>query len=322
MAQLGASHSQIARTFGCTRVCITRLFQRLRQTGQTSDRPRSGRPRVTTPQEDRYIRGIHLRNRFIPASATAATALGHPISRQTVSRRLRERGIRARRPYRGVILTPQRRRNRLQWARHVRRWQVRDWSRVLFTDESRFCVFRADGRQRVYRRVGERLAPNCIREVPAHGGGGVMVWGGICGELKTRLVIIHGNLNAQRYRDEILRPVAIPFIRQQPRGIVFQHDNARPHTARLTRDYLNNMNVHVLPWPASSPDMNPIEHLWDHIDRQIRKRPVPPANQHQLEQYLIHAWQQIPRHVIRRLTSSMRRRVVACVNAQGGHTRY
>ena len=322
MVQQGASHVDVARRLGCARITITRLMQRLRQTGQTSDRPRSGRPPVTTPREDRYIRVLHLRNRTVTATSTAATALGHRISRQTVYRRLRQYGIRPRHPYRGPLLTPRHRNNRLIWARRVRRWQRRDWARVMFSDESRFLIFRNDGRQLVYRRFGERLAPNCVQQVWLFGGGGLMVWGGICGDVKTRLVVIRGNLNAQRYRDDILRPVVVPFLQQQPRGLIFQHDNARPHTARLTQNFLANANVQVLPWPACSPDMNPIEHLWDHLDRQIRRRRVPPVNVQDLERRLLEEWQRITPNVIRRLTSSVRRRVLACIDAHGGHTRY
>ena len=179
-------------------------------------------------------------------------------SRQTVYRRLRAHGIRARRPYRGAFLTPQHRLNRRISARRFQWW---NWARIMFSDESRFCIFRNDGRQHVYRRVGERLAPNCIHQVRPYGGGGLMVWGGICGDVKTRLVVIRGKLNAQRYRDDILQPVVVPFIQQQPNGIIFQHDSARPHTARLTKNNLANANIHVLPWPACSPDMNPIEHM-------------------------------------------------------------
>ncbi|XP_071102331.1 uncharacterized protein [Haliotis cracherodii] len=162
---MGATPRQIARTFNCSQTTISKLIIHYQQTGQNQDRPRSGRPRVTTPADDRYIRQIHLRNRCVTATSTVATALGHAISRRTVLRRLRAADIRAYRPFHGMALTRLHCQRRLQWARTVRRWQRRDWARVLFTDENRFCLFRNDGRVRGFRRRGKRLAPNFIREV-------------------------------------------------------------------------------------------------------------------------------------------------------------
>ncbi|XP_048257532.1 uncharacterized protein LOC125383253 [Haliotis rufescens] len=92
---MGATHRQISRTFNCSQTTISKLIIRYQQAGQTQDRPRSGRPRVTTPAEDRYIRQIHLRNRCVTATSAAATALGHAISRRTVLRRLRTAGTMA-----------------------------------------------------------------------------------------------------------------------------------------------------------------------------------------------------------------------------------
>ncbi len=146
MLQLGATHQHVARIFGCTRPTITRLLTRYRQTGHTVDRPRSGRPRVTNDNDDRYLRILHLRNRFLTVTSSSLTGLGHPISRRTVSRRLRRNGIRAYRPFQGMTLTRQHRLRRLRWGRTVRPWQNRNWQRVFFQ------LFRADGRVRVYRR--------------------------------------------------------------------------------------------------------------------------------------------------------------------------
>ncbi|XP_071083517.1 uncharacterized protein [Haliotis cracherodii] len=140
MAKIGATQRQIARTFNFSQTTLSKLIIRNQQTGQTQDRPRSRRPRLTTPAEDRYIRQIHLRNRCVTATSTAAAALGHAIRRRTVLRRLRMAGIRAYRPFRRMALTRLHRLRRVQWARTVRRWQRRDWARVLFTDESRFCL--------------------------------------------------------------------------------------------------------------------------------------------------------------------------------------
>lgn len=322
MVQMGATHAHVATTLGCARITITRLMRRYRQTGRTVDMPRSGRPRVTTANEDRHLRILHLRNRFLTVTESATTGLGHAISRRTAARRLRQHGIRAYRPNRGVHLTRQHRRQRLQWARNVRQWQARNWRRVIFSDESRFQLYKNDGRTRVYRRRGERFRRCCIQTVVPFGGGSVMVWGGISGQGKTDLVVVDGNLNAQRYIDQILRPVLLPFLQQHNNRTLFQQDNARPHTARITREFLQRNNVNVLPWPARSPDLSPIEHLWDHLGRQIRQRAVVPGNRQELARALREEWQRIPDRVIIRLIFSARRRVHACIEARGGHTRY
>ena len=78
---------------------------------------------------------------------------------------------------------------------------------------------------------------------------------------------IDGNLNSQRYCDKILRPIVVPFIRRH--HLMFQHDNARPHVARIWSQFLDAESGPVLPWPAYSPDMSPIEHVWDALDSRI-----------------------------------------------------
>ena len=134
---------------------------------------------------------------------------------------------------------------------------------VLFSDESRFTLSRGDGRHGVYRSKNERYADACVEQRDRFGGGAsVMVWGEISNGQRTALVPIQGNLNAVKYRDDILAPYVVPFLQANP-NTTFQQDNATSHTARVTRASLNANNVNVLLWPAKSSDMNPIEHLWD-----------------------------------------------------------
>ena len=104
--------------------------------------------------------------------------------------------------------------------------------------------------------------------------------------------------------------------------MVFMQDNASSHAALITKAHLRNMGIAVLPWPAKSADLNPIEHLWDELERRIRDRPHQPTSLQQLRQPLVEEWDAIPREAWRHLIGSMRRRSLAVVDADDGHTRY
>ncbi len=93
---------------------------------------------------------------------------------------------------------------------------------------------------------------------------GVMVWAGLCYGQRTQMHFTEGILNAQRYRDEILRPIVVPFIHNH--HLMLQHDNARPHVGRISTQFIEAENIPVLALPAYSPDMSPIEHVWDALD--------------------------------------------------------
>lgn len=321
----GLSVRQVARRMGCTPPTIINLRRRHAETDSVNDRPRPGRERVTTEDDDRQIVLQHLRDRFRTATQTAAETPGRHqprISASTVRRRLHARDLRSRRPAVVNVLTPVRRQNRHDWARRHRNLTQARWNTVLFTDESRFCLYHNDGRERVWRRQGERHAECCVREHDRWGGPSVMVWAGISGNSRTPLVIINGNLTAARYVNQVLESTYLPFRNDHPEVHILQQDNARPHTARVTMDYLQQHNVEVLPWPAYSPDLSPIEHLWDQLGRRLSRRTPAPANRQQLITALQEEWESIPQDNIRRLVRSMRRRCQACVQANGGHTRY
>ena len=149
-----------------------------------------------------------------------------------------------------------------------------------------------------------------------------MVWAGISAQFTTPLVVIEGYLTSARYVSEILQPYLLPFLQAHPNISIFQHVNARPHSAQMTVSFLLNQGVEVLPWPSYSPDLNPIEHLWDELGRRLSARRRAPVNRQMLIQALQEEWERIPLATIRRLVHSMRRRCICCMATLGGHTRY
>ena len=86
-----------------------------------------------------------------------------------------------------------------------------------------------------YRRRGERFADACIINRDRFGGGSTLVWGGIMGGNKTGLIVINGNINVQTCINDILAAEALPFIQFRGPNVTFMHDNARPHSAAITR---------------------------------------------------------------------------------------
>ena len=147
----------VSKHFGCTRKTIERLRRRFRVTGNVADRPRSGRPRVTTAADDHYIVLQHLRNRLL---TTAATGRQYGIHPQTLRNRLRQnlQPLRAYRTHFGQILTRRHGTARRDWCRRHLHFRRADWDSILFSDECQFNLSHADGRERVYRRRGERFA--------------------------------------------------------------------------------------------------------------------------------------------------------------------
>ena len=113
-----------------------------------------------------------------------------------------------------------------------------------------------------------------------------MVWAGILYNYRTKLVFIDGNLNAERYINEILTTEVVPFLQAYPEVLYFQQDNATPHSAAVTKNFLANNQIRTLPWPPTSPDLSPIEHVWDQMKQSLRKMDPLPRNTQELKESL------------------------------------
>ena len=149
-----------------------------------------------------------------------------------------------------------------------------------------------------------------------------MVWGTFSFNDRTPLSVIDGNLNVNRYLQEVIQPFVIPALKRIGAAAMFQDDNAQPHRARVVTDFLRQHHLNRMDWPLYSPDLNPTEHARDELGRRLRSNHAPPTNHAHLARMLVAEWQAIPQAFFQRLINSMRWRCTDCINAKGGYTHY
>jgi transposase len=322
----GRSQSYVARRFGVSRSTVQRVHARYLETGLLIRRPGTGPRRKTYERDDRFVVSQSIRNRYLTA-VEIRNHLQHVrnvnVSERTIRRRLNAANLVSRRPATGPELQRHHRVARLRFAREHENWNEDDWGRVLFADESRYCLRFPDGRQRVWRRTGERYTECTFSPRVSYRGGSVMVWAGISLQSHTELYLVPGgSLTADRYITEILQDYVVPYAPLVGNNFLYMHDNARPHTAGIVRDYLHEVNIAQMEWPSVSPDINPIEHVWDMLGRRVRSRVPAPMTLDDLRGALLEEWETIPQNAISHLVEGMPRRMEAVVQARGGNTRY
>ena len=139
--------------------------------------------------------------------------------------------------------------------------------------------------------------------------------------MRSSLLRTEGNLNSNRYIKEGLQPQVLPLLQATPHAI-FQQDNGRPPVARIVQAFFQRRRVSLLPWPICSPDMSPIEHVWDMVGRQLICQGPPAPTLDVLWTHMQTAWRDILQEDIQGLFDSIPRRIETLIAAHGGFTPY
>ncbi|GBM98948.1 Transposable element Tc1 transposase, partial [Araneus ventricosus] len=293
----------------CSRSAVVSIHTKWINDGDTSSRRQGvGRPRVIKEKGRRRLSCLIKQNRRQTVAQLTAQYNAGPsasASEHTVQRTLLDMGLCSRRPTRVPLLTKRHPQLRLQWAREHRDWTVHEWKRVAWSDESRFLIHHVDGRARVRRLPGEQLPPSCTERRPmppcliplrypyrldghrspsctadhtqAAAAGGIMLWGTLSWSALGPVVVVEQTMKAANYLNIIADQLHtyMAFVFPTGNGI-FQQDNAPCHKVRIVLEWFEEHTdeFHLMSWPPNSPDLNPMEHIWDVMERQLKHHHV------------------------------------------------
>jgi transposase len=327
LRDLGYTLRSIASQVGCSPAAVSYVYKRFKETGTHEDRPRKGRPRLMEPRMERAL----VRNLLNGQCTTAVDLQKHVknnyrmnVSTFTIRRALKRQGMRAVVKKKKPLLRKVHRQQRKLFLKKYGNWSMKKWKRVIWSDETRFNVFGSDGRQYAWKKPGERLSDRLVSPTVKFNGGGIMVWGCMTYYGVGYLCRIDTTLDSKLYVDILnyeLRKT-IKWYRLKPRKVIFQHDNDPKHTAKITQDVLKKKKYKVLYWPGQSPDLNPIEHLWDEVERRLRALPGNVTSKEDLWNKVKTVFYEIEPEVCKKLIRTMPRRMKDLKKAKGGFTKW
>lgn len=313
----GKTYTRIAALVGTTRKTAIKWANRSSE-DSLRDKPRSGRPRTTTPKQDhRILRKATAGNRRASVRRIAleseTTSSGAPSS-TTIWRRLKEAGLQQFQPSKKPVLTTLYKQKRLKFARENRR---RDWRDTLFHDERKFIL--GPPKKKVWRRRGEVYIEGSVKHPVS-----INVWACFGKGGYGRISIYRENLTKQRLKD-ILKEHLMPSLAQafpagRPATVLSYHDNDRKYTSELVQNYLEKHDIVNAGQPPGSPDLNPIENLFGIWATQVSN--TQPKTTAGFYRVIRREWENLPRSHIFALVNSMPDRMKDVIEAKGGHTKW
>jgi transposase len=318
-AEQGRSVRDIASLLKVPRSTVHRCVTRFKQTGSGEIKPRSGRPRVTDRRHDNRMRRLVMVSPSL-ASQEIKEALDSPASTRTIRRRLvTEFNLRSRRPAKKPLLSALQASKRLMFCKKFSKWTVAQWNKVLLSDESTFCQF-GSLVSHVRRLPNTRYLPKNTVPTVKHSPK-VMIWGTFSASGRGCLVFVPvgRTVNAQVYLHMLEEKLERTMIISN--CTVFQQDSAPCHTAKTVKEWMRSRDITLLDWPGNSPDLNPIENLWQIMKRKVRRHA--PKSMLDLQYWIKRVWiQEITPNVCQKLVASMPKRIQTVLKNKGQMSKY
>jgi transposase len=326
LTRIGETQQQAADQLGTTRQTVAHWQYTFEESRNVKDALRCGRPRETTEDENSNIVASSIINHF-STPRQILQELDLIVSNRTVDRRLQEASLFGRVALKKRAFTEEDKKKRLSFAEGYKHWKEKDWERVLFADEA---IIQGEGggkggRQWIRRSRGTTEAfksENLHHHLPHPKQ--LNIWACFSASGLGYCYIYNENLDAKSFvcilNTHLLPSADLVFTETPRQQWWFLQDNAPTHTARITRQWLHNHGISCLDFPPYSPDLNPIENLWQHIEKRVEERA--PSTIEELQDVVAEEWKKTPTELLTKLAHSMHKRCIDVVATSGEHIHF
>ncbi|KAG2464862.1 TC1A transposase, partial [Polypterus senegalus] len=319
----GEGYRKISAALKVPMSTVASIIHKWKKFETTGTLPRAGQPSKLSDRGRRALVMEVTKNPMVTLSELQMSSVerGEPSRRTTISAAIHQSGLYGRVARQKPLLNKRHMTARLEFAkRHLKDSQTMR-NKILWSDETKIELFGVNARRHVWRKPG--TAHHQANTIPTvkHGGGSIMLWGCFSVAGTGRLVRIKQKMTAAMYRDildENLLQSALDL--RLGRRFIFQQDNNPKHTAKISKEWLQDNPVNVHEWPSQSPDLNPIEHLWRDLKMAVHRRF--PSHLMELERCCKEEWAKLAKDRCAQLVASYSNRLEAVIAAKGASTKY
>ncbi|KAG2465685.1 TCB1 transposase, partial [Polypterus senegalus] len=319
----GEGYRKISAALKVPMSTVASIIHKCKMFETTRTLPRAGQPSKLSDRGRRALVREVTKNPMVALSEPQRSSVerGEPSRRTTISAAIHQSGLYGRVARRKPLLSKRHMAARLEFAkRHLKDSQTMR-NKILWYDETKIELFGVNARRHVWRKPGTAHHQDHTIPTVKHGGGSIMLWGCFSVAETGRLVKIKGKMTAAMYRDildENLLQSALEL--RLGRWFIFQQDNDPKHTAKISKEWIQDNFVNVLEWPSQSPNLNPIEHLWRDLKMAVHRRFL--SNLMELERCCKEEWAKLAKDRCAKLVASYSKRLEAVIAAKGASTKY
>ncbi len=324
LAKKGVSNVKNSKVNDISEMSIRRI---LKERNVNVKKNYGGRPKKLSNGEERY-----LLKKFNSMEATNSSsgakiiqeATNKKVSKSTIKRTLYKHGYQSYKRKKAPLLTKKHINARKRYYEAHKGKSFDEFNNFIFTDESSYHLLGVKGGLTYYKKKSSKSNANSFIRTKKFGGGSLMIWGFIASNGTFKIYKCPPKMNSKSYikllEDGPLNDIA--NCGHKLSEIVFMQDNASCHNSEMTKKWFKDSNITLLDWPPQSPDMNPIENLWDYLDRRVRLRQEKILTLDDLWNILLDEASKIDKNYVIRLYQSIPRRINALKDANYNATKY